>query len=105
MSAFFFSPPPPSSSLKAASSFVSTIHLARTRAANTSIPLHNNTFADYMEQWAVMVNETLTPGVGDMLTWNIGARDCGDYDNCFGITHSTATCVCYPTNTAEDYSS
>jgi hypothetical protein len=52
-------------------------------------------FSNYAAVWAALVNETSTPGVGDALTWGIGVRDCQDYDNCFGLQHSSGRCVCY----------
>ncbi len=58
---------------------------------------------DYTGYWAAFVNESNTPTVGNALTWNIGIRDCEDYDNCFGLAHSTGTCVCYLNRS--DYSS
>ena len=64
------------------------------RHANSTLTL-NGSFVDFASQWALLVDETRTPGVADVLTWNIGLRDCSDYDNCFGIAHSTGTCVCY----------
>ncbi len=64
-------------------------------AANKTLALNNGTFVNYTQPWAVLVNETATPGIGDLLTWNIGVRECEDYDGCFGIAHSTGTCVCY----------
>ncbi len=64
------------------------------RNANKTVAL-NGTFVDYAAQWAVLVDESQTPGVGHVLTWNIGLRDCSDYDSCFGIAHATGTCVCY----------
>ena len=52
--------------------------------------------ATYATKWSNYTNETLNPGVGDTLLWNIGVRDCENYDACVGITDSTGTCVCYP---------
>ena len=46
-------------------------------------------------QWATLVNATLTPGINDALLWNIGVRDCEDYDNCIGVVDSTGDCACY----------
>ena len=46
-------------------------------------------------QWAALVDKTQTPGVADVLLWNIGARECADYDNCLGLTHSNGDCACY----------
>jgi len=63
-------------------------------AANASRATPVN-FTDYAAVWANFTNVTVTPAVGDLLTWNIGARECADFDNCFGISHSTGTCVCY----------
>jgi hypothetical protein len=63
-------------------------------AANASRATPVN-FTDYAAVWAAFVNESNTPTVGNALTWNIGVRDCEDYDNCFGLAHSTGTCVCY----------
>jgi hypothetical protein len=51
--------------------------------------------ATYLTVWESFINETANPGAADLLTWNIGAMACTDYDNCFGITESTGTCVCY----------
>jgi hypothetical protein len=63
-------------------------------AANTTPPAAGN-YTYFENAWAAYVNETNTPGVGQTLTWNIGVRDCEDYDNCFGLAHTTGTCVCY----------
>ncbi len=52
-------------------------------------------FTDYVQVWGDFVNESNTPTVGNALTWNIGVRDCEDYDNCFGQAHSSGLCVCY----------
>jgi len=46
-------------------------------------------------KWSNYTNETLNPGVGNALLWNIGVRACADYDGCVGVTDSTGTCVCY----------
>jgi hypothetical protein len=59
-------------------------------AANAS-----NVTTDFRAVWTELVNETSTPTVGNALTWNIGVRDCQDYDNCFGLADSSGQCVCY----------
>ena len=64
------------------------------QAANASRGTAVN-FTNYEDVWKQFVNVTVTPAVGDLLSWNIGVRDCQDYDNCFGLSHSTGTCICY----------
>ncbi len=56
----------------------------------------------FQQAWAALVNESNTPTVGNALTWGIGVRDCEDYDNCFGLAHTTGTCVCYVNRTDHD---
>jgi hypothetical protein len=73
-------------------------------AANASRATPVN-FTDYAQVWAAFVNESNTPTVGNALTWNIGIRDCEDYDNCFGLADSTGTCVCYLNRTDYQYGS
>ena len=63
-------------------------------AANVSRTTPVN-FTNYAQVWGWFVNETNTTGVTEILTWNIGFRDCIDSDNCIGIADGSGLCVCY----------
>ena len=39
-------------------------------------------------------NDEENPDAAPLVLWNIGARDCSDYDNCIGVL-TNGTCVCY----------
>ena len=50
--------------------------------------------ANQTAQWAQLTNKTLNPHADRLLVWNIGVRDCEDYDRCVGVT-TDGECICY----------
>ena len=50
--------------------------------------------AVFPQSWANLTNPNVTVGSEHIVLFNIGARDCVDYDNCVGLTRA-GECVCY----------
>ena len=48
----------------------------------------------FPHSWANLTDPNVTVGSEHVVLFNIGARECVDYDNCVGLTR-TGACVCY----------
>ena len=48
----------------------------------------------FPHSWSNLTDPNVTVGGEHLVLFNIGARDCVDYDNCVGLTRA-GECVCY----------